>query len=330
MQLVFFVLACNPAEEDSADADVDADTDTDTDSDTDTDTDSDTDSDTDTDAVVITSGSVPADDEMALSCPKGGRYAPGPWGTVSAGGQSFTVPYEPESGPLCVATYEPCVQGGPVPDWQDDLSTVVIDSGGTVFDGFVFADNAFQLWVNGSFVCRDEILFTPFDAHAVRFQADYPLTIAVMLGDWEQENGVGVEWDNEVGDGGAIARFFSGSDEVLTGADWRCQPTYIAPMDDAACLSGRDSSACSESPLCQVDKDYSDCFAAHWPTPNDWMAPEFDDSSWLAASVWDASLVTTNAAYAQNAGRFGDAEFIWSKNLTTDNTVLCRVTIAAP
>ena len=27
---------------------------------------------------------------------------------------------------------------------------------------------------------------------------------------------------------------------------------------------------------------------------------------------------------------FGDAQFIWTKNLNVDNQVLCRVTIASP
>ena len=49
-----------------------------------------------------------------------------------------------------------------------------------------------QLYVNGEFVGRDNIAFTPFNSSAVRFRAEYPMTIAVHLADWETHLGIGM------------------------------------------------------------------------------------------------------------------------------------------
>ena len=58
--------------------------------------------------------------------------------------------------------------------------------------------------------------------------------------------------------------------------------------------------------------------------------PSFDDSSWQAASLYAADDVTRTPGYADYAERFGDARFIWTKNLNVDNQVLCRVTVDTP
>lgn len=52
----------------------------------------------------------------------------------------------------------------------------------------------YELFVNGTFVARDAIAFTPFDSSVVRFKARYPITYAVKLVDWEGHIGVGLEY----------------------------------------------------------------------------------------------------------------------------------------
>ncbi|HRF98016.1 MAG TPA: hypothetical protein PLZ51_22575, partial [Aggregatilineales bacterium] len=81
----------------------------------------------------------------------------------------------------------------------------------------IFADNYFELYVNGVFVGRDTINFVPFNSSVVRFQASYPMTIAVKLADWEDHFGLGMEYDTyHVGDAGFIATFSNG---VVTNDD---------------------------------------------------------------------------------------------------------------
>jgi hypothetical protein len=55
-----------------------------------------------------------------------------------------------------------------------------------------------------------------------------------------------------------------------------------------------------------------------------WAKADFDDSAWPHATEYEADAVTHDPAYRYDTKRFGDASFIWSKNLVVDNTVLCR------
>ena len=79
-----------------------------------------------------------------------------------------------------------------------DLKKVpVIDAGGEeTFTAYIFADNYFELYVNGKLLGVDAIPFTPFNSSVVRFKANRPFTIAVMGVDWEEtwglvQNGTG-------------------------------------------------------------------------------------------------------------------------------------------
>ena len=262
------------------------------------------------------------------ACTGSSRFNEALCGTVAdASGRSWTVPTEIDaSGATCVDIYNDCTGGGDNPEYASQLSTVVLDAGGTEITATLFGDNFFELHVNGQYLCRDAIGFTPFNSSASRFRVDYPITYAVRLVDWGTHLGLGMEYDTyNVGDGGFIARF---SDGAVTGADWRCQVFYAAPVNDASCVGEhRDTSACPRSPSCADDPE--SCSALHWAVPDDWAMPAFDDSSWPPASIYPANEVTRTPGYANYTELFGDAQFIWTKNLNVDNQVLCRVTIDA-
>lgn len=240
-------------------------------------------------------------------------------------GSSVQVPAVPAEGPDPTDLFNDCAGRGPNPDYGEELVTVVIDEGGDEVTGHLFADNYFELYVNGSIVARDPIGFIPFNSSVVRFRARRPLTIAVKLVDWGTHLGVGMEYDRwNVGDGGFIAHF---SDGTATGAAWKCKAHYISPLEDRGCVApGPDSAACPERPPC-VERDPATCRALHLPVPEHWAAAGFDDSAWQEAATYPASAVTNQRAYRDYADQFGDAEFIWSRNLDQDNLVLCRVTV---
>lgn len=267
------------------------------------------------------------------SCtPTEDRYVDGDYGEIVArDGRTFPVPGPVSSGATCTDLHNPC-NGGQNPDYATQLSTVVVDSGpGTVeVTGYVYGDNYFELWVNGKHVCRDALTFVPFDSHVVRFRARYPMTIAIQAVDWEQSLGVGVELKNgapHVGDGGLVARFVDDQGRVtVTSSDWRCRPYYVAPLDDPSCVKpDRDSSACPAAACAAADP--STCHAVHWAVPPDWTSPTFDDSAWPKASTYAVAAIGPKTAYTANAGLFAGADFVWSKNLTLDNLVLCRRTL---
>ena len=251
---------------------------------------------------------------------------------TSADGQRIVVPGPIHDGPAAVDVFNNCTGPGDNPDYLSQLETVVIDEDGVEITAFIFGDNYFELYVNGQFVGRDPVGMTPFNSNVVRFKASYPMTYAVMGVDWGTHVGVGLEYDAfNVGDGGFIAYFSDGNG---THGDWRAETFYIAPLDDPSCVrtaGGRDSSFCSQAtrPVC-AQNDPSSCQALHFPVPSEWTAPAFDDSHWPRAIVWPAERVTGQRAYAGFTELFGDAEFLWTRNIRLDNLVLGRYTATGP
>ncbi len=224
---------------------------------------------------------------------------------------------------------------------QLDLDSVpLMDAGGDeVFVAYIFADNYFELYVNGKLLAVDPVPFTKFNSNVVRFTAERPLTIAVMVVDWEENLGLGSENNRgkrfHPGDGGFVAHFQddSGNTVAITDSSWKAQTFYTAPLNSRDCLvvngQSRDSSACDDS---GVD-DATGYSAAHWEQPGDWMMPGFDDSIWPAAvtftnqtvGVKNKSAFTNFEDVFDTAG--ADADFIWSSNLVLDNLVLLRKTV---
>lgn len=218
-------------------------------------------------------------------------------------------------------------------------SVPLMDAGGTEeFTAYIFADNYFELYVNGTLLAVDPVPFTKFNSNVVRFAADRPVTIAVMMVDWEENLGLGSE-DNRgkafhPGDGGLVAHIqdASGATAAITDASWRAQTFYTSPLNERSCLvidgQMRDSSACDTD---GVD-DATGYSAAHWAIPEDWMIPTFDDSIWPNAFTFtnDTVGVDNKSAFTNFVDMFdtpeADADFIWSSNLVLDNLVLLRKT----
>lgn len=221
-----------------------------------------------------------------------------------------------------------------------DLSSVpVMDAGGPeVFTAYIFADNYFELSVNGTLIAVDPVPFTPFNSNVVRFKATRPVTLAIMGVDWEENLGLGSENNRgkayHPGDAGFVmqVRDASGAVVAITDATWKAQTFYTAPLNTRECLvlKGlvRDSSACST----QGVDDGRSFSAAHWPLPTSWTAPSFDDSGWPNAVTFTNETVGVDnkTAYTNFTAVFddpaADAAFIWSSNLVLDNLVLMRKT----
>lgn len=216
----------------------------------------------------------------------------------------------------------------------------VADAGGAEeFTAYIFADNYFEMYVNGVLVAVDPVIFTPFNSNVVRFKADRPVTLAVMAVDWEENLGLGSENNRgkafHPGDGGFVAQIQDAKGGVVSITDnsWKAQTFYTAPLNDRSCLvdkgSVRDSSACSQIGV----SDGTGHSAAHWAVPDTWMMPSFDASGWPAAVTFsnDTVGVDNKKSYTLFSSVFdtkgADAEFIWSSNLVLDNLVLLRKTI---
>jgi len=269
------------------------------------------------------------------------NYRMSPVGTITADdGTVLTVPARTayQTGPTLPDLFNECNKITPArfADVKaDDVPIVEIDPDGEVITGTIVADNYFELYVNGKLVGVDPVPFTPFNSVIVRFKAKRPYTYALKLVDWEEKLGLGMETNrgNEwhAGDGGAIARF---SDGIVTDRTWTAQSFYIAPLAQAADVVERgnvhDTTKLGRvHPTAKLPDCRERCFAVHYPIPDNWAAPNFDDSHWPPAYEFtDAEVgVEHLPAYTRYPEAFAGARWIWSINLVLDNLVLARKTV---
>lgn len=211
----------------------------------------------------------------------------------------------------------------------DKVAVVEIDPDGDVITGYIFADNYFELYVNGIMVGIDAVPFTQFNSSVVKFKVKKPYSIAVKVIDWEENLGLGTESNRgsnyHPGDGGFIASF---SDGTITNSEWQAQTYYTAPVYDLSCLTEsaqmRSSSRCTT----KAADDGSNAYAVHWKTPTHWQAESFDATRWPQATTYTESVigVDNKDAYMNFREKFAGsgAQFIWSTNVVLDNEVLLR------
>lgn len=277
--------------------------------------------------------------DTLLVPPAGVKARKSPVGTItSTDGKSWTTPAVTNfvDGPKATDLYNQCT-GVTLPNISaldiDTVPIVEVDSDGEVITGYLFADNYFELYVNGTLIAVDPVPFTPFNSCVVRFKAKHPITYAIKLVDWEENPALGTELNrgnpHHAGDGGLAAWF---SDGTVTNADWKAQTFYIAPLEDPSLVielpdGTHDSTAASTKPNCG-----DNCYALHYEVPTNWANPDFDDSIWPQATPYTNETVGVDnkRSYTNFSEYFTQATFIWSSNLILDNEVLVRYTTKAP
>lgn len=274
----------------------------------------------------------------------GGRSRTSAVGQIeSEDGKIWTVPADTvyTSAPKATDLYNECanITTGSITDVDPDTVSVVETGGAEVFTAYLFGDNYFELYINGTLIGVDSVPFTPFNSSVVKFSAERPFTVAVKMVDWEETLGLGVEAGRGAsyhpGDGGLVAQIKDVNQNTIaiTDGTWRAQTYYIAPITDRRCLvldgNVRDSTACSTSAF----DDPSVTSAAHWKIPEQWAQPDFDDTGWPQATTFtnDTVGVKNKKSYTNFTDIFdapdADAQFIWSSNLILDNLVLLRKTV---
>jgi hypothetical protein len=259
---------------------------------------------------------------------------------VAKDGTKITVPAATNflTGPKLPDLYNECVGITPKSLAEVDLKKVPIveiDKDGEAITGFLVGDNYFELYINGKLIGVDATPFTPFNSHVVKFRVKRPYTIAILAQDWEDKLGLGMElfqgnpWHS--GDGGFAAKF---SDGTVTNSTWKAQSFYIAPLahpDDVVEYGNiHDTSHLGRiHPLAKLPTCREFCFAIHYPVPDGWTAPGFDDSNWPQAFEYlDQEVgVAPIPAYWRFPEAFMGSRWIWTINLVFDNTVLLRKTV---
>lgn len=196
--------------------------------------------------------------------------------------------------------------------------------GAVAIKGEVWADNWFAFYVGDRLIVEDSTPVTTersFNAEVFVFNADYPLQLNFVLRDFK-ENDTGLEYigtgRQQMGDGGFIAQFTdvgSGAPVAVSNTDWRCLVIHEAPLDRSC-----DAEA---EPVAGV----APCDFRAASEPEGWRIAEFDDGSWPNAQEFSAAQVRPKDGY-DAIDWSPEARLIWSADLETHNTVLCRLTVA--
>ncbi len=285
----------------------------------------------------ITQGVATTVVENIFECQNGRSRVAGIGEVADSEGKMWAVPANNNfiAGPKALDLYEECANITPKDLSSVDTDSVpisVIDPTGEEITGYIFADNYFELYINGHLIAVDTVPFTPFNSNIVKFKVERPYTIAVKVIDWEEHLGLGTENNQgkayHPGDGGFIASF---SDGTVTGTDWQAQTFYTSPIYDLTCLSEADGQRLSETCTTKGTDHGEDAYAAHWETPDNWMSPDFDSTSWPQATLYteDEIGVNNKQAYMNFIEKFSGtgATFIWSTNVVLDNEVILRAEV---
>lgn len=282
----------------------------------------------------ITQGTAKTIEANLFECKNGKSRVAGIGEIIDTDGKIWTVPAKNHfaTATQAVDLYEECANITPqsIADVDEDsVPVTVIDADGEEITGYIFADNYFELYINGQLVAVDSVPFTPFNSNIVKFKVHKPYTIAVKVIDWEENLGLGTE-DNRgkayhPGDGGFIASF---SDGTVTNSNWQAQTFYTAPIYDLSCLTEVDGKRLSNTCTTEGTDNGENAYAAHWETPNNWTNQEFDSTSWPQATQYSENEIGVNNknSYTNFIEKFSGsgANFIWSTNVILDNEVLLR------
>ncbi|WP_261817269.1 hypothetical protein [Vibrio gallicus] len=282
----------------------------------------------------ITQGVATTIQQNIFECKNGRSRVAGVGEITDREGKVWTVPAKNHfaTAPKASDLYEGCAGITPNNISEVDEASIpvaVVDADGEEITGYIFADNYFELYINGQLIAVDAVPFTPFNSSIVKFKVNKPYTIAIKVIDWEENLGLGSEnnrgKDYHPGDGGLIASF---SDGTVTGADWQAQTFYTSPVYDLTCLKEVGGKRLSQNCTTQGTDHGQNAYGAHWQVPDDWMKPGFDAASWPQATLYTEGEIGVNnkKAYMNFIDKFSGAgaSFIWSTNVVLDNEVLLR------
>lgn len=294
----------------------------------------------------VTQGLATTITEDIYSCERGRKTDVGE--ISSSDGKKWTVPaqtnYTNDDFPFAADLFNSC-EGKNYATTKEALSDfkdskiIKIDEDGEIFTAYIFADNYFEMYVNGVAVGKDKVPFTQFNSSIVMFTVQKPFTIAMKLVDWEEHLGVGCEANRgksfHNGDGGMVAVIKDAQNNIIatTNENWKAQTFYTAPIKDLNCVSEDGNYRYSKNCDTNGGQDGTSFYALHWELPNNWMQIDFDDSHWPIATTYTNQTIGVNnkPSYTNFTSIFDDthedAKFIWSTNVILDNEVLVRYTI---
>lgn len=195
-------------------------------------------------------------------------------------------------------------------------------AGAETFSADVWADNWFEMRINGEQVAEDSVPITTersFNAESFTFEAERPFVIGLYARDFI-ENDTGLEYigtrRQQMGDGGVIAQLMDGAGDTVavSNADWQCLVIHTAPLDKAC---EDESNPVAGEGACGFEMSAE---------PDGWDDTGFNASDWPQADVFTAAQVDPKQGY-DDVTWSDSAQFIWGPDLEQSNSVLCRITV---
>lgn len=203
------------------------------------------------------------------------------------------------------------------------LATSVLPLSAETLSADVWADNWFEMRIDGVQVAEDSVSITTersFNAESFTFQAERPFVIGLVAKDFK-ENDTGLEYigtrRQQMGDGGVILQIAdqSGALVAVSNDGWQCLVIHSAPLDKSC-----------ENASNPVAGEGACTFEASEDEPDGWDTADFDASDWPQADVYSARQVDPKQGYDEITWA-DSAELIWGPDLEQSNTVLCRLTV---
>ena len=190
----------------------------------------------------------------------------------------------------------------------------------------VWVDNWFAFYLGEQRVKEDSVSITTersFNKESFTFEATYPLHLNFIVKDYKA-NDTGLEYigtdRQQMGDGGFIAQFTDVATckvIAVTNANWKGLVIHTAPLDIACAKEANPIAGQAPCTFTALDE------------PAGWKASSFDDTTWSNAILYTTSQVDPKLGYYEVKWD-PTAKLIWGSDLKADNTILYRLTVAAP
>lgn len=202
------------------------------------------------------------------------------------------------------------------------LASSVLPLAAEIMSANVWADNWFEMRINGAQVAEDSVPITTersFNAENFTFEAERPFVIGLVAKDFK-ENDTGLEYigtnRQQMGDGGVILQIKDAAGETIVVSDdsWQCLVIHSAPLDKSC---EKSSNPVAGEGACTFEASEE---------PVGWDMAGFVPADWPQADVYSAREVDPKDGYDEVSWS-NDAELIWGPDLEQSNTVLCRLTV---
>ena len=211
---------------------------------------------------------------------------------------------------------------------EEAPDVIVVDTPGAVpIKAEVWADNWFAFYLGDRLIVEDSTPITTersFNAEAFVFNADYPLQLNFVARDFKQDD-TGLEYigrgNQQMGDGGLIAQFTdvaTGATIAVTDAAWRCLVIHDAPLDRAC-----------EDEAEPVARQPDHAGSRRRRSRTAGAGPNSTTAEWPPAVEHSEADVRPRGGYDAIGWR-DEARLIWTADLETHNTLLCRLTVERP